>query len=67
MWKAAIPKGKDHSKIQDLFISESGDKPNHPENYTFSKQKFGNKKLTYRVPFDLGSWFEKWPAMNYMQ
>ena len=58
-----VPMGKDHNKVQDLFLAELGDKPNHPKTFTFPKQKFGDKKLTYQS-FQ-SSWFEKWPWITY--
>ena len=54
-----VPMGRDHSEVQDSFLPELGDKPNHPKTFMFPKQKFGDKKPTYRS-FQ-SSWFEKWP------
>ena len=58
-----VPVGKNHNEVQDLFLPELGDKPNHLKTFTFPKQKFGNKKPTYRS-FQ-SSWFEKWPWITY--
>ena len=52
--------GKDHNKVQDLFLPELGDKSNHPKTFKFLKQKFGNKKPTY-CSFQ-SSW---WPWITY--
>ena len=42
-----VPMGRDHSEVQDSFLPEVGDKPNHPKTFTFPKQRFGDKKPTY--------------------
>ena len=54
-----VPMGKDHNEVQDLFLPELGNKHNHLKILTFSKQKFGDRKLAY-WSFQ-SSWFEKWP------
>ena len=56
----SVAVGKDHNKIQDLFLLELGDKPNHPKTFTFPKRKFGDKSLATYRSFQ-SSWFEKWP------
>ena len=58
-----MPMGKDYSKVQDLFLPEFGDKPNHPKTFMFPKQKFGDKKPTYRSFQSL--WVKKWPWITY--
>ena len=61
-----VPVGRDHSEVQDSFLPELGDKPNHPKTFTFPKRKFGDKKPTYRSFQSFqSSWFEKWPWITY--
>ena len=50
---------------EDLFLPVLGDKPKHPKTFTFPKQKFGNKKPTYRS-FQ-SSWLDKWPWITYSE
>ena len=58
-----VPMGRNHSEVQDSFLPELGDKPNHPKTFMFPKRKFGDKKPTYRS-FQ-SSWFKKWPWITY--
>ena len=38
-----VPMGRDHSEVQDSFLPELGDKPNHPKTYVSEAKVWGQK------------------------
>ena len=62
-----VPMDRDHIEVQDSFLPELGDKPNHPKTFMFLKRKFGDKKPAYRSFQSWASWLETEVAMGRVQ